>query len=173
MLERLVQLRRGFLQLHPGAQAVRRARSPADKTVNLLLDVDARWIHSAKNIRRPARWRKPVETGQGPAQGHAAPNDGLSGFLEFRADTTAQIGYSPTMSKAEIVAELPKLTRAEREEIRLELAELDSKDWLDEDDPLTEGEKALIAARIEAHERSPETAISWEEFEARLKRRLA
>jgi len=76
------------------------------------------------------------------------------------------------MSKAEIVEELPKLTPTEREEIRLKLAELDGTDWLDEDDPLTDAQKALIESRIAAHEKSPETAIPWQEFEARLKRRL-
>ena len=76
------------------------------------------------------------------------------------------------MSKAEIVAELPKLTPAEREEIRLKLAELDGQDWLDEDDPLTDAEKAMIESRIAAHEKNPETAIPWEEYEARLKRRM-
>jgi len=76
------------------------------------------------------------------------------------------------MSKAEIVEALPMLTPAEREEIRLKLAELDGNDWLDEDDPLTDGAKALIEARLEAHEKNPETAIPWDEFEARLKRRL-
>jgi putative addiction module component (TIGR02574 family) len=76
------------------------------------------------------------------------------------------------MSKAEILEELAKLTPAEREEIRLKLAELDGNDWLDEDDPLTDSEKALIEARIEAHEKNPGAAIPWDEFEARLKRRL-
>ncbi len=42
---------------------------------------------------------------------------------------------------------------------------------MDEDDPLSDGEKALIEARIEAHEKNPEAAIPWAEFEARLKRR--
>lgn len=76
------------------------------------------------------------------------------------------------MSKSEIVAELSRLTPAEREEIRLKLAELDGNDWLDEDDPLTAEEKALIESRLAAHEKNPEAAIPWEEFEARLKRRL-
>ena len=76
------------------------------------------------------------------------------------------------MSKAEIVEELPKLTPAEREEIRLKLAELDGNDWLDEGDPLTEGQRALIEARLEAHEKNPETAVPWDEFAARLQRRL-
>ena len=76
------------------------------------------------------------------------------------------------MSKAEILAEIPKLTPQEREEIYLKLAELDDKNWMDADDPLTDADKALIESRIEAHEKNPQTAIPWEEFDARLKQRL-
>jgi putative addiction module component (TIGR02574 family) len=76
------------------------------------------------------------------------------------------------MSKAEILAELPTLTPQERDEIRLKLAELDGDRWLDDDDPLSDEEKALIEVRIAAHERNPETAIPWEEFKQRLNRRL-
>lgn len=76
------------------------------------------------------------------------------------------------MSTAEILTELPKLTPAERDEIRLKLAEIDGLEWLDWDDPLTEPEKTLIEARIEAHEKNPGAAIPWEEYESRLKRRL-
>ena len=76
------------------------------------------------------------------------------------------------MSKAEILREQPKLTLAEREEIRLKLAEIDGEEWLDKDDPLTDADKALIEARLEAHEKSPESAIPWKEFDTRLKRRL-
>ncbi len=76
------------------------------------------------------------------------------------------------MSKAEILQELPKLTKDERFEIRVKLAEMDSDGWLDEDDPLTDEEKKLIEARLEAHEKDPKSSIPWEEFEARLRRRL-
>ena len=76
------------------------------------------------------------------------------------------------MSKTEILDEILKLTSEERREIRLKLAELDGDGWLDDDDPLTDEQKALIEARIEAHEKNPETAILWEEFKARLNRRL-
>ena len=51
------------------------------------------------------------------------------------------------MSKTEILEEPPKLTSEERYEIRLKLAELDGDDWLDDDDPLTDKEKALIESR--------------------------
>ena len=76
------------------------------------------------------------------------------------------------MSKTEILEELPKLTSAERHEIRVELAELEGDDWLDDDDPLTDEHKQLIESRIEAHEKDPNTAIPWEEVRARLNRRL-
>lgn len=76
------------------------------------------------------------------------------------------------MSKAAILAEIPKLTPQEREEIYLKLAELDDNKWMDADDPLTDADKALIESRIEAHEKNPQTAVPWEEFDARLKQRL-
>lgn len=91
---------------------------------------------------------------------------------QFRADTAAQVGYFSVMSKAEIVEELAKLTPAERDEIRLKLAELDGNDWLDEDDSLTDGEKALLNARLVAYEKDPDAGSSWEEVEARIRARL-
>ena len=71
------------------------------------------------------------------------------------------------MSKTEILEELPKLTSEERHEIRLKLAELDGDGWLDDDDPLTDEEKALIESRLEDHEKNPESAVPWEEVKAR------
>ena len=47
-----------------------------------------------------------------------------------------------SMSKTEILEQLPKLTKTERQEIRLKLAELDGDDWIDGDDPLTADEKS-------------------------------
>lgn len=76
------------------------------------------------------------------------------------------------MSKAEILSELHKLTKQERFEIRLKIAEMDGDEWLDESDPLTDEEKALIDERLGAHEKKPDAAIPWEEFDARLRRRL-
>jgi putative addiction module component len=76
------------------------------------------------------------------------------------------------MSKAEILAELPKLTRGDRAEIRRKLVELDGDRWLDDDEPLTEAEKALLDARLAAYEKDPEAGSSWEEVEARIRTRL-
>jgi putative addiction module component (TIGR02574 family) len=76
------------------------------------------------------------------------------------------------MSKADILAELPKLTPAERQEIRLKLAGLDGEEWLDADDPLTDAEKVLLDARLAAYEKDPDAGSSWEEVEARIRARL-
>ena len=84
----------------------------------------------------------------------------------------AAAGYSFAMSKAEILAEIPKLTKEERHEIRVKLAEMDSDGWLDVDDPLSDADKALLETRLEDMEKHPEKSIPWEEAEARLKARF-
>ena len=76
------------------------------------------------------------------------------------------------MSKVEILAELPKLTKEERFEIRERLAVMDGDGWLDADDPLTDSEKSLLDARLEDIEKHPEKSISWNDAEARLKGRF-
>jgi hypothetical protein len=76
------------------------------------------------------------------------------------------------MSKAEILSELPKLTKEERYEIRAKLAEMDSDGWLDEDDPLSAEEKVLLESRLKDMEEHPKKSISWAEAEARLKARF-
>ena len=76
------------------------------------------------------------------------------------------------MSKTEILEEIRKLTPEERCEIRLQLAELDGDGWLDDDDPLTDEEKALLDARLAAYEKDPDAGSSWEEVESRIRARL-
>ena len=76
------------------------------------------------------------------------------------------------MSKTEILEELTKLTKTERKEIRLRLAELDSDDWLDDEDPLTVQEKALLDARLAAYAKDPGAGSTWEEVESRSRARL-
>ena len=65
MLERLMELQARGLQLHSGFQAIRRLRAPADEAVNLFLDVDERWFHSAASIGRGAGQSKVPEGGKG------------------------------------------------------------------------------------------------------------
>ena len=76
------------------------------------------------------------------------------------------------MSKTEILTELPRLTLAERDEIRLKLAEIDGEKWLDATDPLTDAEKALLDARLAAYEKDPDAGSSWDEVESRIRARL-
>ena len=80
--------------------------------------------------------------------------------------------YYSAMSKTEILEELPKLTSEERFEIRLKLAELDGDDWLDDDDPLTDEQKALLEARLADMDRHPEDSIPWEEAKRRIEARF-
>ena len=84
----------------------------------------------------------------------------------------ADTDYFSAMSKAEILAELPKLTPAERQEVRLKLTQIDGEEWLDTKEPLTDTEKALLDARLAAYEKDPDAGSSWEEVEARIRARL-
>jgi hypothetical protein len=77
------------------------------------------------------------------------------------------------MSKTEILEELPKLTKTERQEIRLRLAELDSDDWLDDEEALTIHEKALLEARLAAYTENRDCGSTWEEVEGRICARLS
>lgn len=78
-----------------------------------------------------------------------------------------------TMSKTEILEELPKLTKTERQEMRLRLAELDNDDWLDVEEPLTVHEKAILEARLAAYGKDPDAGSTWEEVESRIRTRLS
>ncbi|MBA3355584.1 MAG: addiction module protein [Pyrinomonadaceae bacterium] len=68
--------------------------------------------------------------------------------------------------------EILKLTSEERWEIRLKLAELDGDGWLDDDDPLTDEQKALLEVRLADLEQHPEKSIPWEEAKRRIEERL-
>jgi hypothetical protein len=76
------------------------------------------------------------------------------------------------MSKTEILEELPRLTKEERFEIRLKLAELDGVGWLDDDDPLTDEQKLILEARLADMELHLEKSIPWEEAKRRLEERF-
>jgi len=62
------------------------------------------------------------------------------------------------VSKSDILAELPKLTREERREVVMNVHQIDGDDWLDEGE-LSAEEKALLEARLAEHEQDPRTAV--------------
>ena len=62
--------------------------------------------------------------------------------------------------------------KTERQEIRLRLAELDSEEWLDDEDPLTIHEKALLETRLAAYAKDPDAGSKWKEVEDRIRARL-
>jgi putative addiction module component (TIGR02574 family) len=75
------------------------------------------------------------------------------------------------MSKSEIISELPKLSPAEREEVRAKLDELDGARWLDGEE-LTEDERRLLETRLQEYQTDPDSGSSWEEVQARILSRL-
>jgi len=75
------------------------------------------------------------------------------------------------MSKAEILAELPKLTPEEREQIQARLDELAGPGWLDKGE-LTEEEKRLLDSRLDECERNPSSFVPWEQAKAQIKASL-
>ena len=77
------------------------------------------------------------------------------------------------MSKAEFLDEPPRLTKTKHQEIRLILAELDSDDWCDNVDPLTDHQRALFEARLATYTKDPHAGRTWEEVEGRIRARLA
>ena len=76
------------------------------------------------------------------------------------------------MSKAEILVEIPRLTREEREDVARKLAECNGDGWLDSDDPLTVDEKALLEARLADMETNPTASIPLEEPKKRIEARF-
>ncbi len=78
------------------------------------------------------------------------------------------------MSKADILAELPRLTPAELTEIQCRIDDLaaHAPDGWRTDSDLTGAEQQLIEARADDLERHPEKSIPWAEAEGRLEARF-
>jgi putative addiction module component (TIGR02574 family) len=77
------------------------------------------------------------------------------------------------MSISEIVAELPRLSAEDRDELRLRLLELDRDVWNDSAEFLTDSEKALLDARLASYRKDPDAGSSWGDVEARLLSKLS
>jgi len=70
------------------------------------------------------------------------------------------------MSTSEIIAQLPRLTGPEREQVRAKLDEIDSAA------PLSPEEKQLIEARVTAYRQRPDAAIPWSVAEREIRKDL-
>lgn len=73
------------------------------------------------------------------------------------------------MSKAEILAELPRLNPGERRELLDRLYELDEAEGFCTAGP-TEAEKALLDRELEEYQKNPAKGSPWQEVKARLRR---
>jgi len=70
------------------------------------------------------------------------------------------------MSTAEILAQLPRLTPAEREAVRARLDDIEGSA------PLTPEEKRLIIERVAAYRLNPGAGVSWAVAEADIRKQL-
>jgi hypothetical protein len=71
------------------------------------------------------------------------------------------------MSKSEILAELPRLTREERCEIVAKARALDGEEWVDP--AVTEDEKRILDAELEEFAKNPDAGLPWTTVEARIR----
>jgi hypothetical protein len=73
------------------------------------------------------------------------------------------------MNRTEI---LDEVTKANKEDIRLKLAECNSEDWFDDNEPLSVYEKAVLDGRVAAYATDPNAGSTWEEVEGRIRAAL-
>ena len=70
------------------------------------------------------------------------------------------------MSPTEILAQLPRLTAEERDEIRSRLDEIDTAA------PLSADEKRLVDERVAAYRQNPGATVIWAVAEAEIRKDL-
>lgn len=70
------------------------------------------------------------------------------------------------MSTTEILAQLPRLTPAERDAVRARLDDIDAAA------PLTPEEKRLIDERVAAYRQNPGASVAWAVAEADIRKQL-
>jgi uncharacterized protein YjbJ (UPF0337 family) len=75
------------------------------------------------------------------------------------------------MSKAEILAELPKLRIDELAEIQAKLDELVGEVWLD-NGQLSDDDKTALDRALAEYQRNPDAGDSWEQVKGRIEKRL-
>jgi len=80
--------------------------------------------------------------------------------------------YNNRMSKAEIIAELPKLKPEELAEVQAKLDELAGEVWRD-DGELTDADKATLDATLAKYGKNPDAGSPWGQVKARIQGKLS
>lgn len=75
------------------------------------------------------------------------------------------------MSKAEIIAELPRLNPEERAEIQARLDELAGSDWQDAG-KLSDEDRQTLDASLAEYQKSTGAGSSWDEAKTRVRSKL-
>jgi hypothetical protein len=70
------------------------------------------------------------------------------------------------MSTTEILAQLSRLSQADREKVRSRLDDIDATA------PLSPEENQLIEARVAAYRQNPDAAVSWIAAETEIRRQI-
>ena len=75
------------------------------------------------------------------------------------------------MSKAEIIAELARLSPEDRAEVQAKLDELAGNDWQDGGE-LSDADRQTLDATLAEYQKSPDAGSSWDEVKARVQAKL-
>jgi hypothetical protein len=92
-------------------------------------------------------------------------------FSQHGCDSSNRKGTIRHMSKAEILAELPKLRPEELAEVQAKLDELAGEVWLDDGD-LSDQDKTALDAALANYQNNPDAGSPWEEVKARIQAKL-
>jgi hypothetical protein len=75
------------------------------------------------------------------------------------------------MSKAEIIAELPKLSPDDLADVQAKLDELAAATWQDRGQ-LSDADKSSLNSTLLGYEKSPDAGGTWDEVKARVQAKL-
>jgi hypothetical protein len=75
------------------------------------------------------------------------------------------------MSKAEIIAELPRLSPDDLAEVQAKLDELVGDTWQDRGE-LSAADKKTLEASLSDYEKSPDAGSAWDEVKSRIRAKL-
>ena len=82
-----------------------------------------------------------------------------------------EVGIIHVMSKAEIIAELPRLSIDELAEVQAKIDELAANAWQDRGE-LSDADRQALDSALGAYEKTPDAGGSWDEVKARVQAKL-